>query len=209
MQLNVLQSGTVRLVSLKIEFLAFCCLPHAYFFQGKTCMLISYAKGKFPDGYVPTIFDNYVVNVTVGNGCCELSLFDTAGQESYDKLRTLSYAETDVFLVCFSVVWPSSLVNVEHEWLKELKDFNKNSIIMLVGTKIDLRNDPNEIENLAKSNLKPLTREDGEYVVKKYKLYKYVECSAKTRFGLKEVFDEAIRAVYIKNSKKSSGCFVL
>jgi small GTP-binding protein len=121
----------------------------------------------------------------------------------------LSYAETDVFLVCFSVVWPSSLVNVEHEWLKEVKSFNKHSIVILVGTKIDLRDDADEIDKLAKSKLKPLSPEDGLHVCAKHKLYKYVECSAKTQVGLKEVFDEAIRAVYMRNMKKSSGCYLL
>jgi len=47
---------------------------------GKTCLLISYANNSFPDDYVPTVFDNYVVTLTAGEQQIELGLWDTAGQ---------------------------------------------------------------------------------------------------------------------------------
>lgn len=68
---------------------------------GKTCLLISYTTSKFPADYVPTVFDNYAVTVMIGDEPFTLGLFDTAGQEDYDRLRPLSYPSTDVFLVCF------------------------------------------------------------------------------------------------------------
>jgi len=42
-----------------------------------------------------------------------LGLWDTAGQEDYDRLRPLSYPQTDVFLICFSIVSPPSFDNVK------------------------------------------------------------------------------------------------
>jgi hypothetical protein len=42
-----------------------------------------------------------------------LGLWDTAGQEDYDRLRPLSYPQTDVFLICFSLVSPPSFENVK------------------------------------------------------------------------------------------------
>lgn len=61
------------------------------------------------------MFDNYAVTVMIGGEPYTLGLFDTAGQEDYDRLRPLSYPQTDVFLVCFSVVSPSSFENVREK----------------------------------------------------------------------------------------------
>ncbi|VDP91645.1 unnamed protein product [Echinostoma caproni] len=88
---------------------------------GKTCLLISYTTNKFPTDYVPTVFDNYAVTVMVAGEPYTLGLFDTAGQEDYDRLRPLSYPQTDVFLVCFSVVSPSSYENVKEKAFNDEK----------------------------------------------------------------------------------------
>lgn len=61
------------------------------------------------------VFDNYAVTVMIGGDPFTLGLFDTAGQEDYDRLRPLSYPQTDVFLVCFSVVSTSSFENVKEK----------------------------------------------------------------------------------------------
>ncbi|KAL6445184.1 hypothetical protein ACFW04_002220 [Cataglyphis niger] len=105
---------------------------------GKTCLLISYTTNKFPSEYVPTVFDNYAVTVMIGGDPYTLGLFDTAGQEDYDRLRPLSYPQTDVFLVCFSVVSPSSFENVKEKVIYCLllfiistyMNFNSNSNII-------------------------------------------------------------------------------
>jgi len=87
---------------------------------GKTCLLNTYARNTFPETYEPTVFDNYTVTVDIAGEPYTLGLFDTAGQEDYDAIRPLSYAHTDVFLICFSVVSPSSLENVVEKWVPEI-----------------------------------------------------------------------------------------
>ena len=57
-------------------------------------------------------FENYVADVEVDGNHVELALWDTAGQEDYDRLRPLSYPDTHVILICFAVDSPDSLDNV-------------------------------------------------------------------------------------------------
>lgn len=78
--------------------------------QVDTC-LFSYTQDKFPTEYVPTVFDNYAATVKVDGRMVNLGLWDTAGQEEYNRLRPLAYPHCDVFLIVFSVIEPSSFIN--------------------------------------------------------------------------------------------------
>ncbi|CAG8750306.1 16893_t:CDS:2, partial [Acaulospora colombiana] len=88
------------------------------------------------------VFDNYAVTVMIGDDPYTLGLFDTAGQEDYDRLRPLSYPQTDVFLVCFSVTSPASFENVKEKWFPEVHHHCPGVPCLIVGTQIDLRDDP-------------------------------------------------------------------
>merc|ERR1711862_524800 len=132
----------------------------------------------------------------VDNKPINLGLWDTAGQEDYDRLRPLSYPQTDVFLACFSIISPASFENVKAKWYPEINHHCPNVPILVVGTK-----------------LAPVTHQQGLQLAKDIKAAKYLECSALTQKGLKAVFDEAIRTVLTPASggktKKKGGCSVL
>ncbi|XP_057367524.1 ras-related C3 botulinum toxin substrate 1-like [Daphnia carinata] len=162
---------------------------------GKTCMLISYTTDSFPGEYVPTVFDNYSAPMVCDSIPVSLGLWDTAGQEDYDRLRPLSYPQTDVFLICFSVVSPSSFENVTSKWYPEIKHHCPDAPVLLVGTKIDLREDRETLALLAEQGQSPMKREQGLKLASKIRAVKYLECSALTQRGLKQVFDEAVRSV--------------
>ncbi len=102
----------------------------------------------------------------------------------YDRLRPLSYPQTDVFLVCFSVVNPSSYENVKEKWVPEILHHCPKTQFLLVGTQMDLREDGKTLEKLAKIKLRPITPEQGEKLSKELKAVKYVECSALTQVGM-------------------------
>jgi small GTP-binding protein len=195
---------------------------------------LSYTTNAFPGEYIPTVFDNYSANVMVDGKPINLGLWDTAGQEDYDRLRPLSYPQTDVFLICFSIISPASFENVRAKWYPEIRHHMPNTTIMLVGTKLDLRDEPNTLAKLAEKvacflflfsisfcsthppqRMAPISYQQGMQMASEIGAVKYVECSALTQKNLKLVFDEAIRAVLFpadagkKGAKKSGGCSVL
>ena len=141
---------------------------------GKTCLLILYSKNEFPTDTVPTIFDNYNANVMFENRPINLGLWDTAGQESYDHLRQVSYEKTDVFLICFSLVSMDSFENVASKWHNEINHYCPGVPIILVGTKLDLRDDPDIIAKLSKNRTSPISYEQGFNMKNKIKAAKYL-----------------------------------
>ncbi|KAI6111136.1 GTP binding protein Cdc42 [Pisolithus sp. B1] len=161
---------------------------------GKTSLLISYTTNKFPSEFVPEVFDNYAMTVMIGEEPYTIGLFDTAGQEDYDYLRPLSYPQTDAFLVCFSVTSPASFENVKEKWFPEVHHHCPGVPCLIVGTRIDLRDDQAVIGKLARQKQRPVSTEAGECLARELGAVKYVECSALTQKGLKHVFDEAIVA---------------
>jgi Ras-related C3 botulinum toxin substrate 1 len=171
---------------------------------GKTSLLVSYTHNYFPGDYIPTVFEHYTANVIWGdNKIVRLSLWDTAGQEDYDKLRPMSYPNTNVFMVCYSTVDPETAANVRKKWIPEIRQYVPNAPIVLVGTKIDMREHRSVVLKLQEKRTLPLSKEEGALLRKELKLDGFWECSALTKKGLREVFDECIRVVAVPKDKRS------
>ncbi|KAJ7121848.1 P-loop containing nucleoside triphosphate hydrolase protein [Mycena crocata] len=153
---------------------------------GKTCLLISYTTNAFPGEYIPTVFESYAANVMVQGKAIVLYLWDTAGQEDYDRLRPLAYPQTDVFLLCFSLVSPPTFENVKSKWFPELAHHTPGKPIVLVGTKLDLREDPTTLARLRERRMAPIQHAQGASL-----------CKDIGATGLKTVFDEAILAALL------------
>ncbi|KAM4539316.1 cell division control protein 42 homolog [Odontesthes bonariensis] len=186
------------------------CVVVGDFEAQKTQLLIAHTTAKFPSEYVPTVFDSYTVTVMIGGEPYTLGLFDTANQEDYDRLRPLSYPQTDVFLVCFSVVSPSSFENVRKKWVPEISHHCPGTPFLLVGTQMELRDDSTTLEELAKVKGKAVTYKSGEKLARELNAIKYMECSVHMQNSLKNVFDEAIlAALKIQNDKPKKGCILL
>lgn len=173
---------------------------------GKTCLLISYAKGDFPREYVPTVFDNFAVSVEVGGQKITLNLLDTAGQEDYDRLRPLSYSNASVFLLCFSVTNRISFENIRDKWFPELRRYAPGVPFILVGTQVDRRMGSASSSAAAVSS-NTVSQAEGLRVAKDLGAVSYIECSALTREGLREVFVNAILAALDPKKARASGVY--
>lgn len=163
---------------------------------GKTCLLVSYTKGEFPELYVPTIFENYVADVRGPNGeTIELSLWDTAGQEEYDRLRPLSYPDVDVLLVCYSVNSAASLDNIRDIWYPEVSHFCPGVPIILVGTKSDL----DTSDDVDVASLKYARDLNTSY---------HIRCSLKEMHNVNQVFDVAL-SILLTSKKQAHSAVAL
>ena len=165
---------------------------------GKSSLLVSYTTNSFPTSYIPTVFDNVPSSARVNKEPVTICYCDTAGQRDFDKLRPIAYPDADLILLCYSVVSKSSFDNVRLRWMPELKVYCRGVPIILVGTKIDLREEQDGI-----------TQKEGHRLAKMTKVHSYMECSALTQEGLDDVFEEALLTALKKPRGKGRGRCVL
>ncbi|CAB4067101.1 RAC1 [Lepeophtheirus salmonis] len=161
---------------------------------GKTSLLVSYARNHFPESHDPTVFDCITTSLQRHNIKIKLNLWDTAGQEDYDRLRPLAYHHADVFLLCFALNSNASLYNAKAKWAPELNK-HSNAPVLLIGLKADLRKDSNSI-----------SKREGSDIARSIKTVKYLECSSLKREGVTTVFESAVDAVILP---KKAGCVIL
>ncbi|KIW07899.1 uncharacterized protein PV09_01809 [Verruconis gallopava] len=180
---------------------------------GKTSLLNVFTRGYFPTVYEPTVFENYVHDIFIDNTHVELSLWDTAGQEEFDRLRSLSYDNTHAIMLCFSVDSPDSLENIETKWKSEIEENCPGVKLVLVALKCDLRERSQEDEeDGAQEPKRPMIEyKAGLQVAQRIKALRYLECSAMKNRGVNEAFTEAARvALSVKNpADKSSSCAIM
>lgn len=159
---------------------------------------------------MPTVFENYVTDCRVDGKSVQLALWDTAGQEDYERLRPLAYSQAHVILIGFSVDTPDSLENVKHKWADEAAERCPGVPIILVGLKKDLREDPVAQEEMRKRSQKFIGRKQGEDMKEEIGARKYLECSSLTGDGVDDVFEAATRAALLAVDKReSTGCCVI
>ncbi|SPO00240.1 probable rho3 protein [Cephalotrichum gorgonifer] len=189
--------------------------------SGKTSLLNVFTRGYFPTVYEPTVFENYVHDIFVDSVHIELSLWDTAGQEEFDRLRSLSYDETDLIMLCYSVDSKDSLENIESKWVGEIAENCPNTKLVLVALKCDLREPDDEADeadgegqagsgNARKEKKPTINYEQGLEVARRINASRYLECSAMKNRGVNEAFTEAARvALTVRKEREEGKCSVM
>ncbi|KAG5664966.1 hypothetical protein KAF25_008700, partial [Fusarium avenaceum] len=165
---------------------------------GKTALYMFFLYGTFTLYARPTMFDNYAADIEIDGKTVELALWDTAGNENCDRLRPLSYPDTDIIMICFNIDSLDSLDNVIEKWIHEVKHFLPNVPRLFVGLKKDLRDDPETVADLNKISQRPVSWEEA-------RAFGYFECSAKTGEGVNEVFEAVVRQTLVETKKVPKG----
>ena len=162
---------------------------------GKTSIIMTWTQERFPTLYEPTVFDTYHGTKNYRGAEIKLQIWDTAGHDDLGKLRPIAYTGTDCFIVCFSLVDKNSLKEACTKWIAEVKATAKDCPCVLVGTKLDLREeieqsgDEEKIKNC-------VSTEDMKQWAADYSFSATMECSAKEKKGLNAVFLCAFKSVF-------------
>ena len=159
---------------------------------GKTSLLQVLKGDEFPERYVPTIFENYTQEVEYNNKKYSLHIWDTPGQDEFDRLRPLSYQDAKCILLCFELGNRASFKNIEDRWSKEVEYYCKDAKIILIGTKLDLRS----------SSSDSVSDAEAEKFAKDKKFVAYIPTSAKTGQNVSTVFPKVIEC----SQKQKKSC---
>ncbi|KAL0979497.1 hypothetical protein UPYG_G00185870 [Umbra pygmaea] len=180
---------------------------------GKTSLIKAYTKKDFLENYISTVSEKYAANVRYRGAEYHLNLYDTAGQEAYDRLRPLSYQNANLVLICYDVTCPTSYDNVLIKWYPEVHHFCDGVPIILVGCKSDLRKDKALARKLWASGVNFITYIQGEETKRKINAELYMECSAKYKENVDDIFREATKralgATTSRKEKRKGFCNIL
>lgn len=169
---------------------------------GKTSLLYVFTLGEFPTEYHPTVFENYVTDCRIDGKAVQLALWDTAGQEEYERLRPLSYHNLHVILIGFALDVPDSLENARNKWVEEVKKYCPDTPYLLIGLKKDLRKDLRDLVSYVQY-------EQGEATAKLMGAKKYLESSSLTGEGVDDIFEFATRTSLLVLEKATTSCCVV
>uniref|UniRef100_A0A6B2LHR7 Uncharacterized protein n=1 Tax=Arcella intermedia TaxID=1963864 RepID=A0A6B2LHR7_9EUKA len=158
---------------------------------GKTTLLLTATTGNYTTT-PETESTKFETKVRVGDRECLLDFYDTNGQEENQKQRIAVYPHTDVFIIAFSIVSPYSFDSVLTKWHPEINRYAPGVPVLLVGTKLDIRNDPYSLERLSGRKLAPISYQQGREMKEHISALSYVECSAQTGEGLPSLLEAVL-----------------
>ncbi|OJD19994.1 hypothetical protein AJ78_00009 [Emergomyces pasteurianus Ep9510] len=131
----------------------------------------------------------------------KLSLWDTAGQETYKSITRSYFRGASGALLVFDITRPSTFASLT-QWLQDLRQIAEEGIVViLVGNKSDLASTSLERDNgAAGSGKRPqeavVTREEAEAWCRANHVSRYVETSAKSGEGVERAFLEVAERIY-------------
>ena len=141
------------------------------------------------------MFDTYNGTKNYAGKDVKLQIWDTAGHDDLGGLRPIAYANTDCFIICFSMTSKDSLMNACNKWITEVKTTARQCPCILVGTKLDLRDAAERSGDQDKIN-ECVSNEEIKEAARKHAFQAFVVSSAKEKTGLNQVFHTAFKVVF-------------
>ncbi|KND02978.1 small GTP-binding protein domain [Spizellomyces punctatus DAOM BR117] len=169
---------------------------------GKSALVQVFLHNDFPLSYRPTFEDTYSWHSPEFGS---VLICDTAGAPAFDRLRPFSYEGVQGFLVCFAVDERRSFRDIEEKWLPEIKYFTPSCTFALVATKVDLRHDRAANARLKINGEIMVTTEEGQKMAENVGATHYLECSAKTKEAIIDVFKAGVESPsHVKKGEEES-----
>ena len=185
--------------------------------MGKTSLVSTYATGRFV-GLPYLDWEPYTSRILIGRNVIDFSISDVScwRWDKYEIRQNLANPRPDILVICFSLVDQASLKNVKVKWLPKVQRHCPGVPIILLGTKLDLRECNKTIKRSnVQRRIQPVTYQQGRSMARSIGAVEYLECSAKTQKGHKAVFDKAVRTVcfpspiHNTDGKKNGGCRIM
>jgi small GTP-binding protein len=175
---------------------------------GKTVFVSMCVNPSSNENFISTALESNGVTIMLGKSMINVGLWDTAGGEDYDRLRPLSYPQTDVFILMYSVMNYNSFEHVSSKWIPEIQHHAVGVPFILVGTEVDLRDNPGSrtdlFEDMNKYSSKRVSTAEGRELAESIGAWAFLECSVYTRQNINEAVDAAVKTAVAAKLVKSS-----
>jgi Ras-related protein Rab-11A len=154
---------------------------------GKTSLINQFVEGSFQEDYKPTLGANIVrkdVNIGDSNLKVRLIMWDLAGQEKYNVIRSMYFQGCVGALVVYDITRHQTFDNVESKWLKDFKKYvKKEGAYILIGNKIDLKDQ------------RLVTEQEGKSLAEKIQASDFIETSAKFGENVEKAFKNLVHQI--------------
>ncbi|MFX1588492.1 MAG: Rab family GTPase, partial [Promethearchaeota archaeon] len=147
---------------------------------GKTSLINQFVEGAFQEDYKPTLGANIVrkdVNLEEVNAQIRLIMWDLAGQEKYNVIRSMYFQGVSGCIIVFDITRAATFESIESKWLKDFRKYAKrDAAYVLIGNKIDLSDD------------RAVPEEKGKELAEKIQASDFIETSAKFGDNVEKAF---------------------
>lgn len=143
---------------------------------GKSCLLLRFADDTYTDSYISTIgVDFKIKTIEIDDKIIKLQIWDTAGQERFRTITSSYYRGAQGIIIVYDVTDRESFNNVKN-WIIEIEKYAAEDVQkILIGNKIDLKNDRN------------VSYEEGKELADNCNI-QFLETSAKIAHNVEQAF---------------------